>query len=190
MEEMCYTYARYDVRWWPLPRMLTTEPQIDQIFRRFLPRRVQYLPLLGYSFFFLLVGTSYTNSYAFSKKFLVVFSPITKDPYELNQHGVKGTAVFVITIVSFLLYRSRSLALRLNRVFAVFKVLLIAIGCIIAFTYSVEGISWSHPANGWRIVTGFLAVLHTYRGWEIPFYVRVVLSEKEQRSDSSLTKMT
>jgi len=170
--------------------MLTTEPQIDQIFSQWLPQRIRYLPVLGYSFFFLLIGTSYANSYAFSRKFLAVFSPTTKDPYELNQHVVKGTAVFVITIVSFLLYRSRSLALRLNRLFAVYKVLLIAVCCITAFRYSVKGISWSHPANGWRIVTGFYAVLDTYRGWEIPFYVRAVLSEKEQRSDSSNRKMT
>jgi hypothetical protein len=85
--------------------------------------------------------------------------------------------------VSLVLYRDKTLALRLNRLFAAYKVLLISIGCILAFTYSVEDISWSHPANGWRVVPGFFAVLFAYQGWEIPFYVRVVPSEKERRSD-------
>jgi len=159
--------------------MLTSEPQIDQIFSRLLPRRIRYLPVLAYSTFFLLIGTPYTNSYGFAKNFLTVFSPKTKDPYELNQHGVKVTAVIVITLVSFVLYRYKTLALRLNRLFAVYKVLLISIGCIIAFTYSVEGISWSYPAKGWRIVTGFLAVLYAYQGWEIPFFVRVSFSRRK-----------
>ena len=186
MEGMCYMYAGYDGRWWLLPRILTSEPQIDQIFSRLLPRRIRYLPVLAYSTFFLLIGTSYTNSYGFAKNFLTGFAPTTKDPYELNQHGVKVTAVIVITVVSLVLYRDKSLTLRLNRLFAIYKVLLISVGCIIAFTYSVEGISWSYPAKGWRIVTGFFAVLYAYQGWEIPFYVRVVLSEKERRSGSSL----
>jgi len=175
-------YAGYDGCWWLLPRVLTSEPQIDQIFSRLLPRRIRYLPVLAYSTFFLLIGTSYTNSYGFAKNLLTGFSPTTKDPYELNQHAVKVTAVIVITVVSLVLYRDKTLALRLNRLFAVYKVLLIFIGCVIAYTYSVEGISWSHPAEGWRTATGLLAVLYAYQGWEIPFYVRVVLSKNEGRT--------
>jgi len=186
MEGMCYTYAGCDVRWWPLPRILTPEPQIDQIFSRLLPRRIRYLPSLAYSSFFLLIGTSYTNSYAFARILLIGFNLGPNSPYELAQRVVEVTAVIAITVVSLVLYRDKTLALRLNRLFAVYKVLLASIGCIIAYTYSVEGISWSHPANGWRIVPGFLAVLYAYQGWEIPFYVRVVLSEEERRSGSSL----
>ena len=108
------------------------------------------------------------------------FSPTTKNPYQLNQHVVKVTAVIVITVVSLVLYRDKSLTLRLNRLFAIYKVLLISIGCIIAFTYSDEGISWSYPAEGWRIITGFFAALYAYLGWEIPFYVRMYHSLGER----------
>jgi amino acid transporter len=182
MEGMFYMYAGYDGRWWPLARILTSETQIDQIFNRLLPRRIRHLPVLGYSTFFLLIGTSYTNSYGFAKNFLTGFSPTTKDPYKLNQHGVKVTAAIVITVVSFVLYHDKTLALRLNRLFAVYKVLLISIGCIIAFVYSAyraEGIQWSDDRSGWKVVTGFLQVLYAYQGWETPFFVRVSFSQRK-----------
>jgi len=99
------------------------------------------------------------------------------------------TAAIVITAVSPFLYRNRSLALRLNWLFAIykalFKALLIAIGCVTTFAYSAEGTARPHPANRWRTVTGFFALLHTYRGREIPFHEHAAPPEKEQRSDSS-----
>jgi amino acid transporter len=179
MEGMCYMYAGYDVHWWPLPRILTSGPQVDQIFSRLLPRRIRHLPVLGYSSLFLLIGTSYTSSYGFANTFLPGLSLMTKGPYKPNQLNVGVTAVIAITVVSLVLYRNKTLALRLNRLFAVYKVLLISVVCILLFAYSSKGIQWSHPANGWRVVPGFFAVLYAYEGWETPFYVRVVLSEKE-----------
>jgi len=120
----------------------------------------------------IIIGTAYPNAFGFAKHVLIAFNPNVSDPYDLNPHAVKGIAVAVLTVVTLVLYRHKWLAIRLNRLFALYKVGLLLVLSIIGFIYRREGIKWGRPANDGKFVPAFFMVLFSYKGWETPFYVR------------------
>lgn len=120
----------------------------------------------------ILIGTAYPNAFGFAKHILISFNPHIKDPYQLDQHAVKGVAVAVVTAVTLILYRNKWLAIRMNRLFAVYKVGLLFGLSIVGYAHRHEGVTWSQPFNGSKFISGFFVVMFSYQGWEIPFYVR------------------
>lgn len=119
----------------------------------------------------LTLGTAYPNSFGFAKYVLQACNPHTTDPHDLNPHAVKGVAVTVVTAVTLVLYRHKWMGLRFNRLFAIYKVILLLAISIIGYRWRLAENEWTLHTKGSKPISALFVVLFSYQGWEIPFYV-------------------
>jgi hypothetical protein len=129
---------------------------------------------LAYSCFFIALGTPFPNAFGFAQHLLLACNPVGNNPYRLDQNAVKGVAVGVLAVATFIIYRDKWLGIRLNRIFAGFKVLLllVAFSAVGMANTQSEQTGWGkHQSLGPKPLAGLFLVLFAYQGWEIPFSV-------------------
>jgi hypothetical protein len=134
---------------------------------------------LAYSCFFIALGTPFPNAFGFAQHFLLACSRVGDKPFGLNQNAVKGVAVVVLAVTTLIIYRDKWLGIRLNRIFAGYKVLLLFIVFSIVGMANPQheqtGMGWGkHQSSDFKPLAGLFLVLFAYQGWETPFSVCII----------------
>jgi amino acid transporter len=131
---------------------------------------------LAYSCFFIALGTPFPNAFGFAQFFLLACNSLGDNPYDLDQNIVKVVGVIVLTVTTLIIYRGKWLGIRLNRIFAGYKVLLLFVAFFAVGVANTQhqqtGTGWGkHQSPKFNPLAGLFLVLFAYQGWETPFAV-------------------
>ncbi|KAE9379783.1 hypothetical protein N431DRAFT_527234 [Stipitochalara longipes BDJ] len=138
----------------------------------------ELLATIVFSGFFLVLGNSYGNAITFAKQVILASDPDYEDATALDNRLIRFVAIFVLSAVCLLHYFSNKFGLFLNKLFALFKIVLL-------FTVFVAGVkaagkegSGLHDftqthgardsANG---LAAMILIFYSYQGWENANYV-------------------
>jgi amino acid transporter len=126
------------------------------------------------------LGNSYGNSVTFAKHTMLASDPNAAKTTELDSRLVRFIAIAVLSAVCLLHYFSNRFGLFLNKLFALFKtVLLFTVFVAGAKAAGKEGSGLSdfnqthgirNPADG---LAAMVLIFYAYQGWENANYVRV-----------------
>ncbi|KAL6252611.1 hypothetical protein RBB50_000330 [Rhinocladiella similis] len=138
----------------------------------------ELLSTILFSAFFLCLGNSYGNSVTFSKQTLLASDSSATKMAELDTRLVRFIAISVLSVVCLLHYFSNRFGLFLNKLFAIFKTVLLLtvfIAGVKASSKEGSGLSDFGKTHGDRGATDGLSALvlifYAYQGWENANYV-------------------
>lgn len=131
-----------------------------------------------FSGFFLVLGNSYGNSVTFAKQVILASDPSYQSTTELDNRLIRFIAIVVLSAVCLLHYFSNKFGLFLNKLFAIFKIILL-------FTVFIAGVKAankegsgledfteihgaSESADG---LAAMVLIFYSYQGWENANYV-------------------
>lgn len=150
-----------------------TRIQLDEIY--YYP---ELLATIIFSGFFLVLGNSYGNSVTFAKHVMLAVEPDYATTTELDTRQVRFIAIVVLSAVCLLHYFSNKFGLFLNKLFALFKVILLItvfVAGIKAANKDGSGRNDFRETHGERkSVDGLAAmvlIFYAYQGWENANYV-------------------
>ncbi|KAF8535321.1 amino acid/polyamine transporter I [Trichophaea hybrida] len=141
--------------------------------------RPSLLSVTVFAFFFITLGTSSGNAFAFSKHILLAYSgyDTIQTPYNIPESLVKFVAIVVVTIICLILYFSNNFGLYINKAFAIYKILLLVTliigGFVVAIREGFPGLrDYDEKELGHQqIALAMVTVLWAYQGWENANYV-------------------
>jgi amino acid transporter len=139
----------------------------------------ELLATILFSGFFLSVSTSHGNSVAFAKQVLLAAEPSSRISSDLDSRLVRFIAIVSLAAACLLHYFSGRFGLFMNKLLAVFKILLL-------FTVFVAGVKASRtpdsglkdftqshgPKGRWDGLAALVSILYSYAGYENANYVR------------------
>ncbi|KAH8655058.1 amino acid permease-domain-containing protein [Tricladium varicosporioides] len=138
----------------------------------------ELLSTILFSGFFLVLGNSYGNSVTFAKQVLLASNSTYEKTTDLDDRLVRFIAVVILSAVSLLHYFSNKFGLFLNKLFALFKtILLLTVFIAGAKAAGKEGSGFgdfsqthgmSNPADG---LAAMVLIFYSYQGWENANYV-------------------
>lgn len=103
---------------------------------------------------------------------------------QLDNRWLKFVQAVTQGVVCLALYFAYQLCMKLNKLFAIFKICLIIAFSIAGFMASQEGVSglsdFSHKQEGYTDIDALSAmiyVIHSYQGWEYSNYVCYTLGQ-------------
>lgn len=128
-----------------------------------------------------MLGNSYGNSVAFAKHALLAVDPDVAKSAQLDTRLVRFIAIAVLTVVCFLHYFSSRFGLFLNKLLALFKIILlftVFVAAIIAREYEDSGRQdfneYHGDQNAMNGIAAMVLIMYTYQGWENANYVSAV----------------
>jgi amino acid transporter len=138
----------------------------------------ELLATIIFSGFFLVLGNSYGNSVTFAKQILLASDTSYENTTDIDERLIRFIAIVVLSAVCLLHYFSNKFGLFLNKLFAIFKTILL-------FTVFVAGVKSarkegsglddftqthgaSDSANG---LAAMVLIFYSYQGWENANYV-------------------
>jgi len=147
---------------------------LDEVFRR-----PDLLATILYSAFFVLTATTDGNCIEFAKHVLLAANPLAQTTAELDSRLITLFAILVLTFICFLHYFSRNSGLFLNLVFALYKIIFVAILIVaggLAYKKSGHNLhDWDDQAVENRdALAAFIFIVYSYQGWEGANYVSAV----------------
>jgi len=136
------------------------------------------LATILFSGFFLVIGNSYGNSVVFAKHVLLAADPSAEKSTELDSRLVRFIAISVLAFVCLLHYFSARFGLFMNKLFALFKILLLTT-VFIAGTKSAKNsdsglkdFTRDHGSgNSLDGLAAMVLILYSYSGYENANYV-------------------
>ena len=154
--------------------LLLTRPKLDEVYPQ-----PELLATILFSGFFLVLGNSYGNSITFAKQTVLASNPNTTKTTELDSRLVRFIAIVVLSLVCLLHYFSNRFGLFMNKLFAIFKTILL-------FTVFVAGVNAARkegsgladfnethgPRNSADGLAAMVLIFYSYQGWENANYVR------------------
>jgi hypothetical protein len=139
----------------------------------------ELLTTILFSGFFLVLGNSYGNSITFAKQTILAADSSATKTTELDSRLVRFVAITVLSVVCLLHYFSNRFGLFLNKLFAIFKTVLlftVFIAGVKAASKEGSGLSDFNVTHGVRNPADGLAamvlIFYAYQGWENANYVR------------------
>lgn len=136
---------------------------LDEIYRR-----PELLATILFSGFFLLLANSYGNSIQFAKHILVAAIPDLEDSTQLDSRLVRFIAISALTFVCLIHWHSSRAGLFLNKLVALFKILLLAVVVIAGMAKSSGSKSkWSDSGDVSSAsdgMAGMVLIFYSYQG--------------------------
>jgi amino acid transporter len=138
----------------------------------------ELLATVLFSGFFIILGNSYGNSVTFAKQTILASDSNITRTTDLDSRLVRFIAIVVLSAVCILHYSSNRFGLFLNKLFALFKTILLLTvfiagmkaigkeGSGLADFYDNHGVR--HPTDG---LSAMVLILYSYQGWENANYV-------------------
>lgn len=140
------------------------------------------LATILFSGFFLVLGNSYGNSVTFAKQVMLASDSSYENTTQLDNRVIRLIAIVVLSTVCLLHYFSNRFGLFLNKVFALFKtVLLFTVFVAGAKAAGKEGSGYadfnkmhgtSNTADG---LAAMVLIFYSYQGWENANYVGTLI---------------
>lgn len=140
--------------------------------------RPELLATILFSGFFIFLSNSYGNSVTFAKQTILASDSSIARTTDLDSRLVRFIAIVVLSTVCLLHYSSNRFGLFLNKLFAIFKTILLFTvfvagvkaagkeGSGLADFYDNHGVR--HPTDG---LAAMVLILYSYQGWENANYV-------------------
>ena len=128
--------------------------------------------------FFIALGHTAGNSIAFSRHILLAAQNAC-DPVKLYEDAAltKFVAIIVLGLVCLLLWISPKTGLFLNKLLALYKVVLLLVMAIAGIASSGKEHSgahdddWHKPSGGIETISGLIYIIYSYTGWENANYI-------------------
>ncbi|CRG91397.1 Low-affinity methionine permease [Talaromyces islandicus] len=139
--------------------------------------RPELLATILFSGFFICFGTSASNSIAFARYVMLAAEPQVQNEGELDKRLIGFIAITINFVTCLLLYFSSGLALALNRISAVYKIILMLIVFIAGAAAStkqdsgVHDFENTHGSSSTETLAALVYILFAYQGWENANYV-------------------
>lgn len=140
----------------------------------------ELLATIIFSGFFICFGTSASNSIAFARYVMLAAEPQVQNESELDRRLIAFIAITINVITCLLLYFSNGLALALNRITAVYKIVLMLVVFVAGVAASSKQDSGAsdfentYSSDPTKTLSALVYILFAYQGWENANYVRLL----------------
>jgi len=140
--------------------------------------------------FFIALGHTAGNAVAFSRHVILAAqhksAPGHPETIEFDSRLTKSIAIVILGLVCFLLWISPKTGLLLNKLLALYKILLLLVLGIAGIASrpdanpSAGSSDWIPPEGGMNTIAGLIYIIYSYTGWENANYIIGDISTKRK----------